>query len=130
LASVLVRSIHVLGQSINKRNQLIEKFMDLPPEDSGQKVRLYFGLPDQHGHTDANYPTVVQAVSQYTDDCIWFSKSLIEELSRHGESLKATFQEDFRGAPPKITTIDMRNVGGGLIPPDEDFAAWTAGFVE
>tara|TARA_R110000787_G_C13413766_1_gene444375 strand:- start:1162 stop:2022 length:861 start_codon:yes stop_codon:yes gene_type:complete len=128
--SVLVRSIHSLKKSIEKRNQLIEEFRGIAPNDNTRKVHLYFGLPDEHGHTDENYPNTIQAISQYTDDCIWFSKSLIAELSKHGEGLKAKFKKDYRDTPPKVASIDMTNVEEGLIPSDEDFADWTAGFIE
>lgn len=130
LASVLVRSIHALGQSIAKRNQLIEKFREIDRDDHDTKTRLYFGLPDEHGHVDENYPSVMKAISNQTDDCIWFSKALIEELSKHGEKLKKTYEREFRGQPPNVTSVDLSLVEEGLLPPDENFVDWTKGFVE
>lgn len=129
LASILMQTIHSLNDSIEKRNELIQSFRAAYPRAGNEFIRLYFGFADKNGHVDANYPMGIEAIYKQTDDCIYFSKMLAEDLMVHGKSLKRNYEYKFRGKTPNIGRVDFTVVKDqGLMPPPENYPDWTDAF--
>ena len=127
LNSNLIRAVQSLNNAIQKRNQLIEGYRAKTPMQSKDFATQYFGLPYSGGHIDNNYPSCVEFIYKSTDDCIFFSKLLCEDLVAHGEQLKKKFGED----APKIYTPNFNKaVEFGLIPDESKYSDWTNLFVK
>lgn len=129
VASVLMQASHSLNRSIDERNKLIQEFRAKSPNPDDELPRLYFGLPDRDGNIDKNYPMSIEAIYSQTDDCIQFSKLLIEDLIKHGESLKRAYEKKFRGKPPNIQQVDLTSLENqGMMPPPENYRDWADAF--
>ncbi len=113
-------SLDSLADSLRQRNELIAHTKANPP-DQNALIALYFGVPSGTGRTDLTYPACVSAISLYTDDAIFFSKILIEDLAQHGRNVAIAFG---KGAPkvyqPEFSNAKQQN----LIPPDGQYESW------
>jgi hypothetical protein len=88
-------------------------------------AQLYFGLKSKDGRTDLSYPSSVNAILAYTDDCIWFTKRLIDDLVEHGKALTKSIKRN----PPKISAPEFtRAIELKLIPDDVNYASWLSAF--
>jgi hypothetical protein len=64
-----------------------------------------------------------------TDDVIFFSHLLCEELAEHGNSVLNKFKSQFKGAMEQINAIELSpEKTAGLMPPNEQYSEWLAGF--
>ena len=121
---------HSLSEAIINRNQIISEFKEMyglgnmPPH-------IYFGTPDQRGHVDARYSTSIEAIYQQIEDCIWFAKTLGEDLQQHGQTVRTAFMSRFgRRSAPRVTKVDLtRAAERELLPPDQNYADWINMFV-
>jgi hypothetical protein len=76
-------------------------------------ITMYFGLPGRTGHIDTVYPDKMEAICNNIDNCIFFIKTLAEELMEHGRKIS----KEFGRRSPKIHKIDLtRAEQAGLIP--------------
>lgn len=121
---------HSLTEAIIYRNQLISEFRTTYGF-GGIPYQVYFGLPDEGGHIDARYSTLLEAIYQQTDDCIWFAKTLSEDLQQHGEIVHKAFVSRFgRRSAPRVTTAHFAQAEErGLLPPGENYKDWVTGFI-
>lgn len=85
LAPTLSQTISSLGTSIATRNALIERFRASGGSDNPEFVNLYFGLRSSSGHLSTEYPDTIEAIHHLTDDAIFFSNLLCEDLRNYGE---------------------------------------------
>jgi hypothetical protein len=131
MVSTLVSSVEGLQLVLTSRNDLVEKFKQ-SQRTSGKGVeKLYFGLPDESGHVDETYPDLVAALSSITDDCIYFSKTLGEDLGRHGKRMRERFITKFGEVPPRVSEANFeKSEKRGLLPPVENYTDWETGFME
>ena len=121
LIATLSQCIDGLNTSLEQRNEIIEKFKANHPESPAVSASIYFGIPSEDGHVDTRYPDSVRAISAQTDDCIFFSKLLGEDLFEHGEELAKTFGRK----SPKIQKIDFQKTEqNGLIPDSKLYLDW------
>lgn len=130
LATTLPQVAHSVDESIQKRNHLIEKFKSEPmsPEKT---LQLYFGISDGNRNTDTSYQDTIKAINDHTDDCIFFSKLLYEDLYDHGEELRKRYTKAFGKDAPKINRIDFSaEEKEGLLPDEKNYPSWTDGFVK
>ena len=97
----------------------LEQFkIKIPSEGHGYLAILYFGLPDKDGHIDSNYPDLVKATYDLTDDCIFFSKLLCEDLSAHGKKLKELLGDKSISISKPLFDIAKEK---GLMPDDANY---------
>lgn len=121
LASNLPQSIDFLNDFIEKRNGIITNAVN-----NGQMtIQQYLGLPSGRGVTDENYPTVLEGISLYTNDCIHFSHLLCEDLVAHGKKLKKRLG---REAPPLFTPDFTMADDLALMPNSKDYDDWSIMF--
>ena len=109
-----------------KRNELVDRLRRLP--DSTSVAQLYFGAPSATGAATSEYPEAVAAVSSHTDELIFFSAALANDLAAHGQRLRTDWIGEFgRGNVPGITAVDFTAARqDGLMPDDAKFAEWLA----
>lgn len=119
LTSTLNETIQSLNRSIQERNNFIEnyKLSGGLPDDA--LARIYFGLPDNEGNIDNNYPMYIDAINKLTDDCIQFGLFIVEDLATHGEHLKGNYIKKFRGEKPKIGKPDFSIAEEQCLLPDK-----------
>ena len=83
LTSQLIDSCHQLSNVLVNRNIYIDLFYK-----EKQKItpEQYFGLRQSGYRSDETYSSYISAIKGYTDDCIFFSQLLCEDLIKYGES--------------------------------------------
>ncbi len=126
LLNALSGTIHTLNISVENRNRLIASYQ-AARMSVDDLIPLYFGLPDRSEHVvNQEYPALIEAIYRQTDEGIFFSKSLCEDLYDHNRTLAVKFKKLFgKGAPgtmdkPDFTTPERE----GLIPLDAEFPDW------
>ncbi|MBB3381549.1 MULTISPECIES: hypothetical protein [unclassified Rhizobium] len=126
--NALVGAVHNLNAAIDFREALLIDFkrQNLP---SDQSIPFYLGDRNSVGHSDTRYPDSVKAINLYASDCIFFAKTLAEDLSRHGAAVRKKHSSWFRDSLPKLSEMDLSPMlKAGLLPPDKDYENWLAGF--
>ncbi len=124
LTNTLIRSAHSLNRFINLRNEFGQKMKGL---DNNDICNLYLGLPDEQGHVDRTYTDSVKHICNLTDDCIFFSKTLTNDLVEHGELLKTRLG---KGAP-RVNKPNFSNAEKeGLVPDLQRHKDWLGMFVK
>jgi hypothetical protein len=128
LAVSLSETVDGLNTSINNRNRLIASYQEagLSADDL---LPLYFGLPQGHNHViNQTYPALIDAIYRQTDDGVFYSKLLCEDLYAHNVQLAAgfKFKKRFgRAAPGTMDKPDFTTPASeGLIPNEADYADW------
>ncbi|MCD5986231.1 hypothetical protein [Pseudomonas sp. CDFA 610] len=132
IASVtaLADSVENLNGALSKRNELLTSFKNKQLPEGATFEDMYLGLCYQERHTNQEYEGSIKAISLYTDDIIFFSVKLCEDLQYHSATLTKRYKSKLRGAPPKNATADFEKARqGGLIPKDEDYVDWLSGFI-
>lgn len=128
--TALADSVRNLNGALSKRNELLNSFKNKQFPEGASFYHMYLGLPFRETHTNQEYGGSVEAISLYTDDIIFFSIKLCEDLRDHGEVLKKRYKSRLRGSPPRISTVDFEKPRqDGLVPKDEDYENWLSGFV-
>lgn len=131
LVAAVMESAPLLNGAIARRNALIEKFKSGIFEQGASLVTLYFGLPYDGGHVNQEYPDTVEAISNYADDVISYSRLLAEDLHAHGELQARGQPKRLARKLPKIARIDFQKAReDGLMPSDERYADWLKSFVK
>ncbi|MFK9007581.1 hypothetical protein [Pseudomonas pergaminensis] len=130
VVTALADSVGNLNGALSRRNELLNTFKNNQFPEGATFHHMYLGLPYGETHTNQEYGGSVEAISLYTDDIIFFSIKLCEDLRDHGETLKKRYKSRLRGSPPRISTVDFEKPRqDGLVPKDEDYVDWLSGFV-
>jgi len=125
LATTIVQTVHGLSASLEKRNELIASYKAGNPPFSAE---LYFGLP-RAGTINQDYPSVVDAMYSQTDDGIFFTQFLCQDLNTHGNQLAATFTKQFGKGVPTIGEPDFGKAEtAGLMPNANNYSDWVSAF--
>lgn len=115
-----------LERVIAKREELVDQFKN--HEDSNTFHYVYFGLTRPDGNTNQEYADVVDAIHRYTDDVIFFSNLLCNDLMSHGVELRSK-NSKFTKRAPKVNCADFSgSEASGFMPPKEEYADWLCGF--
>ncbi len=131
LVSTLLSSTEQLTYTIMSRNNIIIEFKSKADKSNEALARFYLGLPGSDRHVDNTYPDLVEALYSITDDCIFFSKLLSEDLTLHGNRTRKRFITQFRGEAPRVIEVSYEKMEDrGLFPPESNYSTWMTGFVE
>lgn len=132
LVDALTNTIHSLNIIVAKRNQLIETYQAQRPIQDKILKNIYFGRPDDHGHVDSNYPDTVEGIHNQTDDCVFFSKLLCDDLIAHGKMLVERYEKTIskRDVPTVNQTDFAKSEQKGLMPNPASYADWTSSFMK
>ena len=130
LVAFLGQSMESLNHSILARNHLITalRTSDAP---LNEKVAFYFALPNE-SNLDETFAGTMEALHKQTDDCVYFSWRLCEDLSRHGKRVRSQFfKMGLKGPVPRIQTVLWKGVEEkGLLPMIAVYKSWEDGFPE
>jgi hypothetical protein len=110
-----------------KRNELVDQIRRLP--NAAGVAQLYFGAPSSTGAANPEYPQAVGAVASHTDELIFFSATLANDLAAHAQQLRAAWVKEFGNKHvPETTAVDFSAARqNGLMPEDGKYAEWLAG---
>jgi chaperonin GroES len=122
----LVGSIDGLANAIKTLNELIAEFRETPPD---QRLAKYLSLRSAEGVVDDRYRAAVAGIFDQTNDCIFFSRILAEDLLKYGHRLRVRYHRRFRFGLPKLDQADWSKAEtAGLMPSAELYKAWLDGF--
>jgi hypothetical protein len=130
LISVIEQSIIGLTAAIEKRDQIIKNFKngDIPENNY---THYYFGLPNQKGHVNHEYPDLIEVIHSYVDDLALFSYILSKDFMTHGTKVREILIKKYSKQVPHVSEADFsRAVKSGLMPPDTPYKDWLNSFVE
>lgn len=129
LSAAIVNATQDLNTSILKRNELTKTFKENNFPIGASLLTMYFGLPYDSGHVNQEFGDTVEAISFYTDDVIFFSVLLCNDLREHGLSIAARYKKTLKTSPPPVNqaTFDEPRQNG-LIPSDESYPTWFTAF--
>jgi len=109
----LLRSIDAFADAVRQRQGVIDWCKQHAPVGDDVLIPLYFGLPNARGQQDRSYPDSIEAIAGYADDCIFFSKSVMEDLVAHGTRMARRYGR----AAPRIHEPDFsKAMQQNLIP--------------
>lgn len=120
LVLALTKAFQSLNSFIQERNILIEDFRNNPNADPVRRFEALYGHPDSSGNKDERYSSVLNAIYMMNDDCIFFSKNLIEELERHASSINETGRLKQRVHKPELHNART----AALLPDENNYATW------
>jgi hypothetical protein len=125
LTTTLRQSLNGLGEMLEKRNHLIESY-----KASGKPLSPanYFGLP-QGGNVNADYPSALHGIYSQTNDGIFFSHLLMQDLMDHGTQTAREFKKRFGKGAPQVRKADFTKAAqDGLMPNPDDYKDWMTMF--
>jgi hypothetical protein len=125
----VISCIDALEKSINYRNELITEFKK-EPMSQRQMMERYFGLRvPQIEMVDERFASNVNALYNQTDDCIFFSRVLANDLFEYGTYFRKRFAWQYRLPVPKMTRDDWTPAETrGLMPSRNRYANWLQAF--
>lgn len=120
LFSTLNQSYLDLCESIEKRNQLIEKYKSGQPALSHQ---LYFGLPSA-SVINEDYPSLINAIHIQTENALYFSRLLCIQLTKYGNSQANEFNNLYKTRPKINYLVISDEEIKKLLPNAQDYPSW------
>lgn len=120
LVNLLDRSVEQHSQIIEALNKLVLGY-EQQRFNSEQLAAVYFGLR-VGTRVDDRYPTTLAALAMGTDDCIFFSKLLGDELAEHGKMVAARLPKRLRGR--RVMANFSRAERDSLMPNPADYPDW------
>lgn len=108
--TALADAIRNLNNAIEKRNNLIERIKDERLPEGAKVHHFYFGMPYAEGKSNEEYGSYVKALALYTDDTIFFSIKLYEDLREHGLGIAKKYKIKFGGEAPGISHINWKKL--------------------
>lgn len=132
LVATLSGALSSLAGTIENRNELIASFKQIPQQDRDVALpALYFGRSYGEGHVSTEYLDTMTGLQNFTDDVIFFSYLLCQDLVTHGNKVLDKSRLQFKGFIDQINTIELSpEKTAGLIPPNQQYSEWLAGFRE
>ncbi len=118
-----------LKKTIGDRNDLIAELHKRSPIPPKELTELYFGITTADGVTDERFSATVDGIFRQTDDCIFFSRLLADDLTDYGRRLRRRYAWRYRLHIPKFVVADWSIAERqGLMPAATEYADWLRGF--
>ena len=130
LVSTIQNSLVSLRDSLEYRNTLIERFKtDFKGGAEEIKLKIYFGVRLPDGNIHQEYNDIIQAISQYTDDVVFFCSLLCSDLVAHGDKIRTYYKKRFGKHLEKTTSPDFKTEKAeNLMPDATDYEDWLTMF--
>ena len=128
-AVTLIGAVDGLRHAVEYRNGLIEEFRKASPMPNEALIQKYFGLPNSLSAIDDRYRSSVEGIYRQTNDCIFFSKLLADDLLAYGAAFRRRARWRLRIGLPTVAGADWTQAeAAGLIPSEQEYAGWLKGF--
>lgn len=119
-----------LLEAVARRERIAEEFKRNPPPKE-QLPFFYYGERLDSDQTHGEYADTLEVIRSYTNDVIWFSVHLCDELVKYGRTREQQFTKRFGKGAPKVNAPDFKQPReSGLIPPDQEYSSWLKWIVE
>ena len=132
LISTLTNTSLMLNQAIVGHNKLID-FVKTSNFSDREAMFWHLGLEYSPGSSNKEYSDNLEAIYLFTDDGIFFSCQLLEELIKHGEAKRLSFQKRYgrSGELPIIAKpLFAKAEEAGLMPDPTKYTDWQTIFVD
>jgi hypothetical protein len=118
-----------LEETIKNRNELVTEFRQASPNPTAEIVQKYLGLRNADGHVDERFPANIRALHDLTNDCIFFSRLLADDLVAYSKRLRRRHRLRLRFGLPQPSKADWSVAeAAGFMPSDKDYESWLRGF--
>ncbi|SFL77561.1 hypothetical protein SAMN05421830_10683 [Desulfomicrobium norvegicum] len=126
LVSTIQNSLDSLKHSFEQRNTIIKRFKtDFNGVSEEIKLKIYFGVRLQDGSIHQEYDDIIQIISKYTDDVIFFSSLLCSDLVAHGDNIRTYYKKRFGKHLEKTASPDFKTEKAENLMPDvKDYEDW------
>lgn len=130
LVATLAGASSSLEDTIRNRNLQIERFKRIPPNQKDSVFpAIYFGLPFGGGHVSTEYADTIDALYRLTDDVIFFSRLLCQDLEKYGEEILSKYKSHIKNTSESIHSIEFdTEKTKDLLPDEKEYQDWLAGF--
>lgn len=129
LAVEITESAQNLNAAIVGRGNLIEAFKAGNLPEGATVEKMYLGIPYRVGHVNQEYGDLVRAIALYTDDTIFFSSLLCQDLRAHGLRTAEKYRTRLKKEPPRVSETSFKEAKeSGLMPADDEYVSWLKGF--
>lgn len=129
LAITLAECLPSLNLSVAERDRLIVEWRTSNRPDA-EKVPLIYGFPIGGEH-DTRMLDAVEGIKKKTDDCIWFSRTLHDDLVAHAKKLRIEYGKKWSGALPALDRAYLHGAEeDGLFPDNDPYEDWCTSFVK
>jgi hypothetical protein len=126
----LISVVDALDQSIKNRTDLISEFYKDTTSTRMDLALKYYGLQNTRGVTDEKFYSNAEALYKQTDDCIFFSKVLADDLFEYERRLcRRSMWRGFRLPVPKLVREKWNfPETRRLLPNESNYVDWLRGF--
>jgi hypothetical protein len=125
----LVGATDGLEKSIRYREELISEIKQQSPWQPLPLALKYYGLRTPDGVIDERFQSNLLALHAQTDDCIFFARTLGENLFEYGSQLRRRNAWKFAFALPKMARENWAFAeAAGLLPDPGLYENWLRGF--
>lgn len=126
-AMQLIGAMHSLDRSFKDRDNLI---MEIKDGKTKMSPEFYFGLPTPQG-ADDRFRSNITAIYQQTDDCIFFSRILAEDLFDYASTQRKRHRWRFIRKLPHPSTTDWSPAEKArLFPKAQAYDSFLTGFTK
>lgn len=124
-ALAVIETVHHLNRTLTMRNELVDTLLhDQLPRGMAFE-HIYFGI-EKDGHCHEGYSDAMRDMGRFTDDLLFFSYTLCQELDKHGVELRARSKKLIRGEVSILRFRLADDVAEGMIPDAEAYKLWLA----
>ncbi len=116
-----------LRESIKRRNSIVVEFQQATGEDINLRIAKYLGLVNADV-VDERFRNNIEALSDQTDDCIFFAQRLGQIIVLREHSLRRRNRLLFLPGRKLVELNWKQAADDGLLPSETDYALWTQGF--
>ncbi|PSJ58262.1 hypothetical protein C7I85_20635 [Mesorhizobium soli] len=124
-AATVLQSIELLREAVELRNSLIEEIRHSSLSEP-EKIAIYLALPTPKGH-DERYKNVVDAISSYCDDVIFFALILDFDLQKKNNDLLLISRKAQKLTRPAATKW-RHEIIDRLVPSPDYYREWLDGY--
>lgn len=130
LVATLAGASSSLEDTIRNRNVQIERFKRIPQNQRDSVFpAIYFGLPFGGGHVSTEYADTIDALYRLTDDVIFFSRLLCQDLENYGEEILSKYKSHIKDTEETIHSIEFdTEKTKNLLPDEKEYQDWLKGF--
>lgn len=125
---MLKKSSIGLSRTIVERSELVDMHKNM--KDKNHSIHMYLGRPTHMAIIDTSFPDNISALSNQCDDCLFYSKQLVDELMQLGVDMQKKNRKKFGNRIPKIPYILWDEKGLKTWMPDySNYSEWTEKFL-
>jgi hypothetical protein len=99
------------------------------PHQADLLAEQYFGFRNANGVAGERFLVSIEAIYNQTDDCIFFSRILADDLLTYGNGLRRKNAWKYSLGVPKLKGADwVKSDKDGLLPSKDSYSSWLGGF--